>query len=725
MSAARRTARVSPSRTPSPTGPGTAELLLEIGTEELPFQFIAPAQRALEAAAKTLLEGQRLSFGEIRTFATPRRLALLVQRLAARQTPAMKEAMGPPKSAAFDATGQPTKAALGFAASQGVAVSALEIRHLPKGEYVFAVKREEGRPTPIVLNEQLASLITGLSFPKAMKWNATGFRFARPLRWIVALYGSQSLRFDVGGIPVGNRTYGHRVLGGSKAAQGIVLSGAAAYQRTLERRGVIVDPARRRDVIERQLNVSAQQAKGQWRADEGLVEQAVYAVECPTTVLGSFDEKFLTLPADIIETAMKEHQGFFALRNAQGKLLPRFLAVTNIKCADMSQIRKGNERVLAARLSDAAFYYSEDRKTKLADRAEKLGTVIFHQKLGTMGQKTQRMVELAGWLAEALQQSALAVDARRAALLCKADLLAGVVGEFPALQGVMGGLYAAQQGESPDVAYAIRDHYSPRGMEGKLPETPVGKIVSLADRLDTIAAFFAAGMTPKGSEDPFALRRHALSIVRIVVEGNMRLDLREALRRATDAVRPHLKQAAKQADDPVPFVVERFRFYVGTGDRFRSDIVDAVASGLGKQAPADFIDARARIQALQAIAGRPEFDPLIVGFKRAHRLVQKEQWTQEAVDPDSFQHRVEQDLYAALMNAKPRVLDSLNQHRYPEALNELVGLKSQIDAFFDGVMVNAEDQRLRANRLSLLCVIDALFLRVANFSLLVEQGSGG
>ncbi len=725
MAASRRTSRVSRSRTSTAAGSASADLVLEIGTEELPFQFIAPAQRALEAAATTLFAQQRLSFGEIRTFATPRRLALSVQRVAARQTGALKEAMGPPKSAAFDAAGQPTKAALGFAASQGVAVSALEVRQLPKGEYLFAVKREEGRSTPMVLNEHLGSLITGLSFPKAMKWNDTGFRFARPLRWIVALYGSQALRFDVGGIRAGNRTFGHRVLGGSKAAQGVALGEAATYERTLERLGVIVDPARRRDQIERQLNASAQKAKGQWRADEGLLEQAVYAVECPTTVLGSFDEKFLALPADIIETAMKEHQGFFALRNAQGKLLPKFLAVTNIKCADMSQIRKGNERVLAARLSDAAFYFSEDRKTKLADRAEKLSTVVFHQKLGTMGQKTQRMVELAGWLVETLQQPALAVDARRAAQLCKADLLAGVVGEFPALQGVMGGLYAEQQGESSEVARAIRDQYNPRGMEGKLPETLVGKVVSLADRLDTIAAFFAAGMTPKGSEDPFALRRHALSIVRILVEGDVRLDVREALRRATDAARPHLKEAAKGADDPVPFVVERFRFYLGSGNRFRSDIIEAVTSGIGKEGPVDFLDALARIEALQAIAGRPEFDPLIVGFKRAHRLVQKEQWTQETVDPEAFQHQAEQDLHAALMKAKPRVMDGLAHRRYPEVLHDLVGLKAQIDAFFNGVMVNAEDRRLRANRLSLLCVIDALFLRVADFSVVSEPGSGG
>ncbi len=702
-----------------------ADFLLELGTEELPFQFIAPARRSLERAATELLTEQRLTCEAIGSFATPRRLTLVVRGLVGRQTAATKEVMGPPKAAAFDAAGQPTKAALGFAASQGVSVSALEIRQLPKGEYLFAVKREGGRPTDVVLREHLRRIIESLSFPKAMKWNATGFRFARPLRWIVALYGARPVPFEVGGLRAGTRTFGHRVLSGRRAAQGLLLAQASDYQRTLERAGVIVDPARRRTLIEQQLNALAQRAKGEWRSDEDLLEQAVYAVEYPRTILGDFDPRFLQLPGDIIETAMREHQGFFALRRHDGTLLPKFLAVVNNACRDMSHIRKGNERVLAARLADAAFYFSEDQKVKLSDRAARLGTVVFHQKLGTMDQKTERLVSLAGWLADALGQGAIAATARRAAHLCKADLLTGVVGEFPTLQGVMGGVYAERSGESPEVAAAIRDHYAPRGMEGSLPETLVGKVVSLADRLDSLAAFFAAGMVPKGSEDPFALRRHALSIVRIVLEGQLRLDLRAALQEARNLVLPHLKQSAKTADEPLSFLLERFRYYLVTSSRVRPDLIDAVTSRPGDRGPLDLADAVERIQALQAIAGRPEFDPLIVGFKRAHRLVEKEQWTSDAVSPEAFQHPAERELHAALLAVQDRMPGWLEQARYAEALNALVGLKPQIDAFFDGVMVNADDPRLRTNRLSLLRVIDVLFMNVADFSLVLEQGGGG
>lgn len=700
----------------------SADLLLEIGTEELPYQFIAPARRSLESAADTLLTEQRLAFHAIESFATPRRLALVVKGLAARQTTATKEAMGPPKSAAFDAAGQPTKAALGFAASQGVEVSALEVRELPKGAYLFAVKREEGRLARVVLQEHAGALIKGLSFPKAMKWNDTGFRFARPLRWIVALYGHHAIEFDVGGVRSGNRTYGHRVLAGKRASGGLVLKQASAYQQALEQAGVIVDPARRRALIERLLTGLAQRAKGQWRADEALLDQAVYAVEQPAAVLGSFEAKFLHLPPEVIETAMKEHQGFFSLRDAQGALLPNFLAVVNMVCRDMAPIRKGNERVLAARLADAAFYFGEDQKLPLAERAKKLDSVVFHQKLGTMGQKSHRLVELAGWLAETLGQASLGPTCRRAAQLCKADLLTGVVGEFPALQGVMGGVYAEKSGETSEVAAAIRDQYTPRGMDGKLPETRVGQIISLADRLDTVAAFFAAGLTPKGSEDPFALRRQALSIVRLVVEGGLRLDVAAALRRATESVKPHVKEAAKVVDDPLLFLLERFRFYVATTHRARADLIEAVTGGAAAAGAVDLVDLLERIHALQTIAGRPEFDPLIVGFKRAHRLVLKEKWTTAALEPEAFQHPAEKDLYVSLTEAQRVVPESIARVDYAGALAALVDLKPSIDAFFTGVMVNAEDQRLRANRLSLLYVIDELFARFADFSAVMEQG---
>ncbi len=702
--------------------PGAADLLLEIGTEELPYQFIAPARAALEAAAAALCTEQRLTYRAIRSVATPRRLALLLEGLVGRQTTATKEVMGPPKTAAFDAAGQPTKAAAGFAASQGVSVSDLEVRELPKGAYLFAVKREEGRPTREVLQERLAGMIKGLTFPKAMKWNETGFRFARPLRWIVALYGAQPIVFEVGGLKSGVRTYGHRVLAGKQAAAGLTLRQADAYTKALERAGVMVDPASRRAAIERLLNGLAQRAKGQWRADETLVDQAVYAVEHPSAILGNFDEKFLHLPADVIETAMKEHQGFFALRNAQGRLLPHFLAVVNMVCRDMTPIRKGNERVLAARLSDAAFYFGEDQKLPLSDRVRKLDSVVFHQKLGTMGQKAQRLEALAGWLAEALGQSASAETCRRAAHLCKADLATGVVGEFPALQGIMGGVYAEKHGESAEVCAAIRDQYLPRGMDGKLPETRAGHVVSLADRFDTVAAFFAAGMTPKGSEDPFALRRHALSIVRILLEGGLRLDVAAALRRATDAVRPHVKGDPKAVDDPLPFVLERFRFYLANTHRFRPDLIEAVTGRAVAVGAIDLVDLLERVRALQTIAAQPEFDPLIIGFKRAHRLVQKERWYTTTIAPDVFQHPAERALYASLADAQRVVPESIARADYARALSALVALKPQIDDFFAGVMVNADQADLRANRLSLLAVIDDVFRRFADFSAVVEQG---
>ncbi|MFO0773440.1 MAG: glycine--tRNA ligase subunit beta [Nitrospiraceae bacterium] len=727
-----------------------ADLLLEIGTEELPYQFIAPARKALEQAAAAFVTEQRLSSGTIRTVATPRRLALIVEQLSAKQADAVKEAMGPPKSAAFDAAGQPTKAALGFAASHGLAVTDLQERELPKGVYLFAVKQEVGRPTLTLLQEHLASVVRELTFPKAMKWNETGFRFARPLRWILALYGSQVVEIEVGGIRAGRRTYGHRVLGGKQAAKGVTIPQAGDYERVLSKAGVVVDPAKRRAAIEQALSLLAKQTKGEWRADEGLVDQAVYAVEQPAAIVGSFDRKHLDLPADVIETAMKEHQGFFALRDARGALLPNFLAVVNIVARDMSAIRKGNERVLAARLSDAGFYFGEDQKVPLAERVKKLDGVVFHQKLGTMGQKAQRVVQLSEWLAAQTGQSAQRASVRRAAELAKADLTTGVVGEFPALQGIMGGAYASKQGESAEVSAAIRDQYLPRGMDAELPETRVGQIVAVADRLDTIAAFFAGGMTPKGSEDPFALRRHALSVVRILLEGSWRLNLAAALRQATEAatahlVRPSAEQRSGQAaapppasqeksgkparppkppDDPLPFLLERFKYYVTTKYGLRPDLLDAVlaqaASGWTKEV--DLLDLFERLRALQTIASQPAFDPLIVGYKRAHRLVRKEQWTTATVSTEKLQLPVEQALHRALVTARDAVTGAVGRRAYAEALAALVGLKEPVDAFFDGVMVNADDPAQRANRLSLLALIDDIFAQVADFSAVVEPG---
>jgi glycyl-tRNA synthetase beta chain len=704
-----------------------AELLLEIGVEELPYQFIAPALAALKDSAEQLLKDRRLAFQSARTLGTPRRLTLVVEGLASQQTSMVKEAMGPSKAVAFDPAGQPTRAATGFAAGHGVAVQDLQIRRTPKGEYLFAVKQEQGRPANVILEELLPQLIAKLSFPKAMKWNSTGVRFARPVRWLVALYGGATLPIEAAGITAGNRTEGHRVLG---SAKGIPVRNYESYLKGLEHKGVIPDPQRRCHMIEEQIATLCKKAGFTLNVDGDLLDQAVYTTECPNAIIGSFKPAYLEVPQEILITSMKEHQGFFSLRHKEtGKLVPHFIAVTNNRAKDMGLIREGNERVLAARLADAKFFFDEDRKVKLEERVAKLAGVTFHQKLGTMEKKQQRVKKLAGFIASSLrpQDGELKQTCERAADLCKADLLTGVVGEFPELQGIMGGEYAKNDGESESVSKAIRDQYFPRGMEGRLPETLQGKILALADRLDTIVAFFQAGIIPKGSEDPFALRRHALSIVRIIVEGRLKLDLHEVVQKVNLLVEDDVKYDASMQSDPFGFIIERFRFYAGTTQSLRDDVVAALTNFTGYEDKKCYlVDILQQMKMLQEITTKPEFDPLIVGFKRAHRLVEKERekktWIYKPVDPVVFKDPAETELHRQTEKCRKDFNHQMEQGQYQRALDALVRLKPPIDAFFTAVMVNAEDPDVRSNRLSLLQEVDDFFMSFADFSQIVVQG---
>lgn len=707
-----------------PPGPPVAELLLEIGVEELPYQFIVPALTSLKESAERLLNDQRLTFESVRTMGTPRRLTIVVDRLAAKQTSMIKETMGPSKAVAFDQAGQPTKAAIGFAAGQGVAVQDLQIRQTPKGDYLFAVKREEGRTTAAVLIDTLPHVVLGLGFPKAMKWNDTGVRFARPVRWIVALYGGRVVPIEAAGIKASNQTKGHRVIGGGKW---VSVRDAASYLKTLERQSVLADPQHRRTLIEEQIAAICRNAGFQLNEDAALLDQAVYSTELPYSVMGSFKDAYLNVPEEILMTSMKEHQGFFSVRQKHaGKLAAKFIAVTNIRVKDMSLIREGNERVLAARLADAQFFFDEDRKVTLESRAKKLTGVMFHQKIGTMARKQERVGALVDAIAE---QMGLAQESRSsciaAAHLCKADLLSGIVGEFPELQGVMGGYYAQHDGLSPNLCKAIRDQYTPRGMDGALPETIEGRALGLADRIDTIVAFFQAGILPKGSEDPFALRRHALSIVRILIEGPVKLDLAKAINAAVELVAADVKSASSSHPaGPLEFIVERFRYYMGVTGELRDDVIHA-ATGYKTQ-ECDLIDLAGRMQALQAMSALPEFDPLMVGFNRANNILKKENAkgaAVTAVDPSLFQDDAERDLHAQVNSMKERYDECLKTSHYNEALHGLVQLKPSIDRFFERVMVNAEDQAIRANRLSLLRqVVEDLFGRFADFSRIVVEG---
>ena len=713
---------VKKGRRPSPVT--AAELLLEIGVEELPYQFIAPALAVLKDSAEQLLNDQRLAFQSTRTLGTPRRLALVVEGLATQQISMVKEAMGPSKAVAFDPAGQPTRAATGFASGQGVAVQDLQIRRTPKGEYLFAVKQEKGRPASVVLKALLPQLIAKLSFPKAMKWNSTGVRFARPVRWLVALYGGATLPIEAVGITAGNRTEGHRVLGNAK---GIAVRDSESYLKGLERQGVIPDQQRRRRMIENQIAAICKETGFRLNIDADLLDQAVYTTEYPNAIIGSFKAAYLDVPEEILITSMKEHQGFFSLMNKDtGKLVAHFITVTNNRVKDMSLIREGNERVLAARLADAKFFFDEDRKIKLEERAKKLSGVTFHQKLGTMAQKQERVAKLATTLAQLAGLKDIMVNAcRRAGELCKADLLTGIVGEFPTLQGVMGGYYARLHGEDHEVVVGIGQHYQPHSMEGPIPATLTPQILSIADRLDSLAAFFHVGIVPTGSEDPFALRRHATAIVRILLEGLTRVNLGQAVREAQSiVVAAGIKAAPIQGDAQkrlVDFLFERVRHYVKTVHGLREDVINAVLTVTDRQS-FELPNLMAKMKALESMTTRPEFDPLIVGFKRAHRLVEKEQWDRKPVDRARFEHPTESALYQATAKEREEMISAMTRGEYGQALDALVRLKPAIDAFFAAVMVNAEDPATRGNRLSLLQEIDDFFNSFADFSQIVIQG---
>ncbi len=635
--------------------------------------------------------------------------------------------MGPSKAHSFDAAGQPTKAAIGFAGSQGVAVKDLEIRQIPKGDYTFAVKREPGHLTHRLLADILPSLIEQLTFPKSMRWNESGMRFARPVRWLLALYGGKVVTFQVGGVLTGDHTWGHRFLAfdESKINQWVRVKDFMSYAKALERHGVIPDQEQRRAMILSQLTRLTHSVRGDLHRDDDLLEQAIYTVEYPHAILGTFASQYLSLPKAVLMTAMKEHQGFFSVMHRDGALLPKFISVTNMKLADMRLIREGNERVLAARLADAKFFFDEDRKIKLADRVEKLNGVIFHQKLGTQHQRTHRIVALAAKLAGMLGGDQLLNTCRRAAELSKADLLTGIVGEFPTLQGEMGREYARHDGEPEAVSLAIGEQYLPRAMEGDLPKTLEGKILSLADRLDTIVAFFHVGIVPTGSEDPLGLRRHASAVVRILIEGNLWLNLSQATTHAKELVQAQGLSAARHLkgdSEPLDFIADRLRYYGRTVHGLRDDVMEAVLKPAARKA---FVlsDLLSRMKALQTIATRPEFDPLMVGFKRAHRLVQKEKWSRDFINPELVQHPVEKELNNVLSEIEPRIQAMMAKSDYAKALEELVRMKPVIDQFFVGVLVNADDPALRENRLSMLYKVDVLFRQFADFSQIVVQGT--
>jgi glycyl-tRNA synthetase beta chain len=680
------------------------ELFLEIGTEEIPAGFLPKAMADLDGLIRKELETARIGFGEIRTMATPRRLALVVKGVAEQQTDAETTAMGPAKKVAFNDDGTPTKAGEGFARGQGVAASALTIVATEKGEYVAVTKKEIGVATAGLLVEILPRVINNIPFKKSMRWGNQDVRFARPMHWIVALFDGVVVPFSFGNIQSGSMSRGHRFMANTP----FPVRDAGHYLEECERHFVIPEPEKRKEIIRREIERVAKVAGGNVLADEGLLEQVTYLVEYPSAVHGTFSPEFLAVPKEVLITSMREHQRYFSLVDAQGKLLPGFITINNTLTEDPTVVVKGNERVLRARLSDARFFFDEDRKVPLEKRVEALKSVLYQAKLGTSYEKMERFRALAEGLAEQLQP-ALKAKVYQAATLCKADLVTGMVGEFPEVQGIMGREYALLQGIDAEVASAIAEHYLPNQAGGELPASDLGAFVSIADKLDTICGCFSVGLIPSGSADPYALRRAALGIINIILAKGYNLPLLPLVNRALDQLNSKL---TRKREDVFADVMDFFkgRFVNLHTDRFPTDVVDAVVAVSFD----NLVDAAAKIEALSGFKNREDFEPLAVAFKRVCNIV-KEPVT-AAVDEKLFQDPAEGALFQAFKNVASSVETKVGQREYLAALTEIATLKGAVDQFFDKVMVMAEDEPVRANRLALLQEIKSLFRDIADFA---------
>lgn len=688
------------------------DLLLELGTEELPASFIVPALEELSRSFTEKAAALRLPHGEITTFGTPRRLAWLVRGVADSSESLSRTVLGPSVKVAFDANGKPTKPAEKFAEGQGTTAAELERVTTPKGEYVAARVVDSGRQAAPLLAELLSQLVHAIPFKKSMRWGDVEQAFARPLHWIVALLGGEVLPVVFGDVRSGRRTYGHRFL----APAGIELAAPGEYEGRLRDAHVVASiPARRALLLER-IQAAAESVGARLLADEALADQVTNLVELPNPVVGQFDARHLDLPPEVLIQEMKSHQRYFSLVDGAGKLLPRFVAVSNTPVADPQVSLRGYERVLRARLSDARFFFDEDRKAPLTDRLPMLERVVWQGKLGSYAEKVERIRSLSAWLAGELALSAKAALIDRAALLAKADLLTGMVGEFPELQGIMGREYARAAGEPEEVALGISEHYLPRGAGDALPTTDVGAIVGIADRLDTLAGLFAIGKAPSGAADQFGLRRACLTMLSVVLGRGYRFSLAKAFERALAAYGSKVPApSAKQG--PVLKTLLDFldgRLRNSWKAEHRADVVDAVLSA-GFE---DVVAAEKRLLALSPLVGRADFEPLAVAFKRVVNIVAKQggDVSGGAVDPALLVEPSEKDLHDAASAAAGRVHELLARDDYVAALREVTALKPAVDLFFDEVLVMAEDRALRENRVRLLAEISALFNRIADFS---------
>jgi glycyl-tRNA synthetase beta chain len=690
------------------------DFLVEIGTEELPPRSLKELAGAFADGVARALDEAQLRHGKVQSFASPRRLAVLVKGLWEQQPEQEFRRRGPPVSAAFDAAGAPTRAALAFAESCGTDVGSLSRVSDAKGESLFYSARRPGARARDLLPGIVQAALDALPVPKRMRWGSGDAQFVRPVQWVLMLFGKDALQASILDTPSGHVTFGHRF----HAPKPIRIATPGAYVATLRERGhVLADLNERRETIRVGVTELARSLGGTPVMNDELLDEVAALVEWPVPLAGAFEPRFLELPREVLIATLQEHQRYFPLAGSDDRLLPTFIAVANLESRDPSQVRAGNERVVRPRLSDAAFFFETDRKQSLAQRAGELAKVTFQSRLGTLADKTQRVRALAGEIAARLGADPAQAD--RAAELSKCDLLTAMVGEFPELQGTMGRYYAQHDGEPAAVAQAIGEQYLPRFAGDELPASPLGVALAIADKLDTITGIFVIDQKPTGTRDPFGVRRAALGVVRIIIEKQLELDLRALIGRAAELLADRSAGAAPAiaaSEQVYDYIMERLRAYYldgAGGVSITTEMFDAVLSNR----PASPLDFDARLKAVERFLKLDAAQSLAAANKRIANILRKaDRAATTAVQPELFQAEAERRLYSALEQLKPEIEPLLARREYSRALERLAELREPVDAFFDSVMVMDENTDLRNNRLGLLAALRQLFLHTADLS---------
>ncbi len=691
-------------------------VILEIGTEEIPAQYMENALKDLNRLAKKYLEESRIKYKEVKVYGTPRRLILFIFHIKEKQEDIFQKIKGPAYSIAYNKDSQPQKPALKFAQSQGVNVEDLIVEDTEKGKYIFAPKSIIGQPTIDLLSQIFPKIIKGMQFPKSMCWGEKSLRFIRPIRWILALYGKEIIKFNLNGLDSENITYGHRLL----APQKIKISSIQEYFMKLEKSYVIVDPKIRENIVKTDIKQIIKEIGGEIIINEKQLKEIIYLVEYPNAILGKYDKKYLELPKDVLTVVMEKHQKYFPVFKNKDELLPLFIVIINNSKRHASKIREGNENVLRARLEDAKFFYQEDQKIPLEKRVDKLKKVIFQENLGSLFDKTKRLELLCDYISDVLQiEQKVKKDLLRSAHLCKADLVTEMVKEFPELQGIMGKEYAVLSGERKEVAEAIFEHYLPRFSGDRLPLTKSGMILGIADKVDSIIGCFVMGLTPTGSQDPYGLRRQSRGKIAIILKNNLQISLKDIIRKSLSLYKENVSVELKiDENEIVSQILNFFKQRVKNiflEDGIRYDVIDAV---LAVDSDGDVVDIKHRIKTIEELYNQPIFRKILNSSSRVLNLSKNNEETE--IDRSLLKEKAELSLYHNYESIYPRTREFIYNKEYKKVFKLLRDFCEPIDEFFDQVLVMDKDKDIRKNRIALIKRIGILFNQVADLSKIVS-----